>query len=115
MTPNGMDFDFTHLACDEDASRILLLTADNAVSIGDLSKTLDIPMSRCYRRVHDMEGKGMLKIVSMDHNRAAQYKSNLKSFYIILEEENLSFFVEYQDGGTRAFNYDVAPTSRATA
>ena len=107
MSRKRMDFEFTHLACDEDANRILSLASQREVSIKEISDLLNIPMSRCYRRVHDMVEKGMLSMETMDENRASLYRSNLKSFYITFENESLNLMVEFQDGGVRNYSYNV--------
>jgi hypothetical protein len=111
MSRKRMDFDFTHLACDEDANRILSLACLRDVSIKEISDLLDIPMSRCYRRVNDMVEKGMLRIENIDENRASLYRSNLKSFYITFENESLNLMVEFQDGGVRSYSYNIEPAA----
>lgn len=109
MSRKRMDFEFTNLACDTDANRILSLACHRDVSIKEISDLLEIPMSRCYRRVHDMVEKGMLRIEDMDENRASLYRSNLKSFYITFENESLNLMVEFQDGGVRNYSYNIKP------
>ncbi|NYT11576.1 MAG: TrmB family transcriptional regulator [Methanomassiliicoccales archaeon] len=111
MSRKRMDFEFTHLACDEDANRILSLACHRDVSIKEISDMLNIPMSRCYRRVNDMVEKGMLRIENIDENRASLYRSNLKSFYITFENESLNLMVEFQDGGVRSFSYNIEPAA----
>jgi hypothetical protein len=106
-----MDFEFTHLACDEDANRILSLACHRDVSIKEVSDLLNIPMSRCYRRVHDMVEKGMLRIQNIDENRASLYRSNLRKFYITFENESLNLMVEFHDGGVRSYSYNVEPAA----
>jgi len=102
-----MDFDFTHLACDQDANRILSVASQREVSIKEISEVLDIPMSRCYRRVHEMLDKGMLRVDKIDENRASLYRSNLRSFFITFENESLLFQVEFNDGDVRSFSYNI--------
>lgn len=109
-----MDFQFTQLACDEDASRILSIASHRGVSIKDISEALDIPMSRCYRRVHEMFQRGMLKVEYMDENRATLYRSNVKSFFITFENERLSLMVEYDDGNIQSYLYNVGSESAMT-
>jgi len=114
MRTKRMDFDFTHLACDEDVNRILSIAYHKDISIKELSEILDIPMSRCYRRIHEMLDKGMLKVDKLDENRASLYRSNLKSFFITFENERLSFLVEFDDGDVRSYFYNVEPMEAMT-
>lgn len=107
MSKRGMDFQFTHLACDEDANRILAIANHRKVSIKEISDILNIPMSRCYRRVNEMVQKGMLRVECLDENRASLYRTNLKSFHIRFENESLNLIVEFQDGDVRNYLYDV--------
>jgi len=110
MNEDGMDFEFTQLACDEDARRILSLTNGRSFTIKEISDILCIPISRCYRRINEMASKGMLISPGLDENRASLYQSNLKSFYITLENYSLCVHVEYEDGGQEDFNYNASPT-----
>jgi DNA-binding Lrp family transcriptional regulator len=107
MSVKTMDFEFTHLVCDEDANRILSIACNKDVSIKEISEALGIPMSRCYRRVHEMLEKGLLRVDKLDENRAALYRSNLRSFFITFENERLSLMVEYDNGRVQSFSYNV--------
>lgn len=111
MSKKNIDFEFTHLACDQDANRILTIASQREVSIKEISDVLGIPMSRCYRRVHEMLDKGMLRVDKIDENRASHYRSNLRSFFITFENESLVFQVEFNDGDIQSFSYDVDPMS----
>ena len=107
MNEDRMDFEFTQLACDADARRILSLTMNRSFTIKEISDILDIPISRCYRRINEMASKGMLISDTLDENRASLYRCNVRSFQIKLENYGLCVHVEYEDGGEEDFGYNV--------
>jgi hypothetical protein len=50
----------TQVLSDEYSRKIMMATVPRAMSVEDISKENDIPLSTCYRRVHDLLEGGVL-------------------------------------------------------
>lgn len=107
MMNEGVDFDLTNFACDEDVSRILAMTNSMPRCVKDISSELRIPISRCYRRINEMLDRGMLFEVGTDPNNAVTYESNLRSMQILLEDHRLWMKLEFKDGMIKKGEYKV--------
>ena len=105
MTIGGTEFKITRLAFDDDVRRILSLTSPSALCVKDISHTLGMPITKCYRLVRQMEKRGMLK--KMDHidTNVATYQSNLRAIAFKIESDRLCIDVEFSDGGKRVFEF----------
>jgi predicted transcriptional regulator len=89
---------------DEYARKILVSTVESSKSVEELSRLNDIPLSTCYRRVHELLDSGVLImdriVVTSDGKRYEMLRSAYKGFA-----------VEFQDGGLKAdviVNEDIA-------
>lgn len=109
MRSKRMDFDLMQLVFEDDIRSILSLTVDSALSIKEIARRLDIPLSRCYRKVKEMLDSGVMSIDGTDENNALLYTSNLRSYSIVVGDSALSFLLEQEDGVIRSFEYCVGP------
>lgn len=89
---------------DEYARKILESTVEESKSVEELSRINEIPLSTCYRRVHELLDSGVLImdriVVTTDGKRYEMLRSAYKGFS-----------VEFHDGGLRAdviVNEDIA-------
>jgi DNA-binding HxlR family transcriptional regulator len=89
---------------DEYSRKILLSAVSISKSVEELSRQNDIPLSTCYRRVHELLAGGMLVmdriVVTPDGKRYEMLRSAYKGFS-----------VAFVDGGVKvevAINGDVA-------
>jgi DNA-binding Lrp family transcriptional regulator len=110
MTIGGTEFKITKLAFDEDVRRILLVTCSSPICVKEISKRLDMPITKCYRLVRQMEKRGMLKRHDEEITNIAIYSSNLRSINFRIEQDRLSIDVEFADGGKRAFEFSPRQT-----
>lgn len=74
---------------DEYSRKILLSAISTSKSVEELSRQNDIPLSTCYRRVHELLGNGMLImdriVVTPDGKRYEMLRSSYKDFSIAFE------------------------------
>jgi len=105
MMSEGMDFNLTSFACNEDVSRILAMTHSDPKCVKEISSRLRIPISRCYRRIKEMVDMGMISSVGTDGNNAAVYESNLRSMRILLKDRKLWISMEFKDGRVKKAEY----------
>lgn len=105
MTIGGTEFKITRLAFDDDVRRILLLTFPDALCVKDISNKLDMPITKCYRLVRQMEKRGMLKKNDCTETNIATYQSNLRTINFRIEQDHLCIDVEFSDGGKRVFEF----------
>lgn len=103
----GLDFEFTGLACDTDASRIIVITQADPKCVKELSELLGIPPSRCYRRVNSMLKMGMLKEAELQNGKGVKYSSNLDSLEMTMEDGELRITAEFRDGGVKSNSLSV--------
>lgn len=82
--------DISRLLTDDYAERILVATHADPRSVQEISDTYDIPIAACYRKVHELEDAGFLKvaqIVTTSKGKAMKlYQAVLKSAHLRFEE-----------------------------
>ena len=80
------------------AARILLGTAERAVSALDLSREFGIPIAACYRRIRQLEALGLVycerALPSRNGKGLQLFRSCVRSIRIALEEGKLKARVE---------------------
>lgn len=78
---------------DEYSARILLGTAEHAVSALDLSRRFGIPIAACYRRIRQLERMGLVycerALPSRNGKGLQLFRSRLRSLRVVLEEGKL--------------------------
>ena len=62
MTPEERTKDVSRLLADDYSQKILVSTYTSPMSAQRLSKICQIPIAACYRRIHELEGAGLLGI-----------------------------------------------------
>jgi DNA-binding Lrp family transcriptional regulator len=79
----------THSLSDDYSTRILISAVLKGKSVEDLSRENDIPLSTCYRRVHELLEDGMLVVerivVTPDGKKYELLRSAFKSMSLRLE------------------------------
>ncbi|MDD1767269.1 MAG: winged helix-turn-helix domain-containing protein [Methanomassiliicoccales archaeon] len=107
MMLEGMDFQIPRLTCDEDTGRILSFISLRPSCVAEISRTLSIPAARCYRRIREMEERDLVKRDGDKRDGADVYRSNLRSFRMMIEGEHLCQELEFEDGSRKTFELDV--------
>lgn len=78
---------------DEYSRRIVLSIITKALPIEEISKEQQIPISTCYRRVHELEQFGIIRaaktIIQEDGKKFVCYKASFKNASINLESGEL--------------------------
>jgi len=84
----------TRIMADEYSRRILLSGTSKARTVEDFSEENNIPLSTCYRRVHEMHNEGILLIerivISADGKKSELYRSGFKGINIKMEDGAIS-------------------------
>lgn len=74
---------------DEQSARILAATADQPRSVMDLIREEGIPSSSAYRRVHDLEGSGLLvvgrTVLTSDGKTYSMYKATFRELSVAFQ------------------------------
>lgn len=82
--------DISRLLTDEYAERILVATQAQSRSVQEISDRYDIPIAACYRKIHELEGAGFLRvaeIVTTPKGKTMKlYRSLLRSAQLVYEE-----------------------------
>jgi predicted transcriptional regulator len=78
---------------DEYSRKIVLSIIANSLPIEEISKEQNIPISTCYRRIHEMLSYGIVRadrtIIQNDGKKFVCYKSSFKNATIQLESGEL--------------------------
>lgn len=94
----------TKLLSDEQKLMILSSTFRVPKSINDLSTTLGIPLTACYRRTKELEKAGLIeqteRVLTKEGKRVSLYRSNLKSAYLTFEDGRMRSYLEISGIGT---------------
>ncbi len=79
----------THLLADEYSRKILLSAIPHAKSVEELSIENGIPLSTCYRRVHELFENGILVVerivIAPDGKKYELYRSGFRGMSVKLE------------------------------
>jgi predicted ArsR family transcriptional regulator len=62
MTPEQNSKDVSRLLADDYSQKILVSTFTSPMSAQRLSRTCQIPIAACYRRIHELEGAGLIGV-----------------------------------------------------
>ena len=94
--------DISRLLTDEYAERILVATQSVPRSVQEISDRYNIPIAACYRKIHELEEAGFLKIAEIVTTPKGKtmklYRSLLKSAMLLYEAG--TFKVKFE------FDYD---------
>ncbi len=89
----------SRLLTDEYAERILVATHDRPKSVQEVSDKNDIPIAACYRKVHELEGVGLLQcteIVTTPKGKTMKlYRSQLKTATLTYEAGTFKVRLEF--------------------
>ncbi len=82
--------DISRLLTDEYAERILVATQSVSRSVQEISDRYNIPIAACYRKIHELEEAGFLKvaeIVTTPKGKTMKlYRSLLRSAVLLYED-----------------------------
>jgi DNA-binding Lrp family transcriptional regulator len=82
--------DISRLLTDEYAERILVATQNFPRSVQEISDKYNIPIAACYRKIHELEEAGFLKvaeIVTTPKGKTMKlYRSLLRSAVLVYED-----------------------------
>jgi len=62
MTPEHKTKDVSRLLADDYSQKILVSTYTSPMSAQRLSRACQIPIAACYRRIHELEGAGLIGV-----------------------------------------------------
>jgi DNA-binding Lrp family transcriptional regulator len=89
VSDDGKAIEVVKVLSDEYSRKILLCIINNSLPIEEISKLENIPVSTCYRRVHEMLQFGIIKpertIIREDGKKYVCYRSAIKNATIQLE------------------------------
>jgi len=81
--------DISRLLTDEYAERILVATQNDPRSVQEISDRYNIPIAACYRKIHELEEAGFLKVAEIvttpKGKTMKMYRSLLKSAVLVYE------------------------------
>ena len=82
--------DISRLLTDEYAERILVATQVQPRSVQEISDKYDIPIAACYRKIHELEAAGFLRvaeIVTTPKGKTMKlYQSQLRSAVLMYQD-----------------------------
>jgi DNA-binding Lrp family transcriptional regulator len=88
---------------DEYSVKILVATIRAPKSAQEISQAFGIPIAACYRRLRELEAKGLVvcteRRLSREGKRVSYYVSMLKSAYVFFESGKLKVKFELKTGG----------------
>ena len=89
---------------DEYSRRIVLSIISKSLSIEEISREQHIPISTCYRRIHELLSYGIIKtdktIVQEDGKKYVCYKASFKNAYVNLESGEIKVDVILNTGAS---------------
>jgi len=99
------------ILADEYSRKIMAAALSEAKSVEDLSKENHIPLSTCYRRVHDMLRDGVVVVerivITRDGKRYELYRSGFSSLTLRLEGNMISIIGTVNHGVADKVNASI--------
>lgn len=91
--------DISRLLTDEYAERILVATQTDSRSVQEISDRYNIPIAACYRKIHELEEAGFLKVAEIvttpKGKTMKMYRSLLKSAVLVYEDGTFKVKFEF--------------------
>ena len=98
VSDNSKALEVVKALSDEYSRKIVLAIISKSLSIEEISKEQHIPISTCYRRVHELQSYGIIRvdrtIIQDDGKKFACYRASFKNASINLESGELKVDVE---------------------
>lgn len=98
VSDNSKALEVVKALSDEYSRKIVLAIISKSLSIEEISKEQHIPISTCYRRVHELQSYGIIRvdrtIIQDDGKKFACYRASFKTASINLESGELKVDVE---------------------
>jgi len=101
MIPDQRTRDVSRLLADDYSQKILVNTFTAPMSAQRLSKTCQIPIAACYRRIHELEDVGLL---SVDREKEVYKGRKVRLYRCKLKSATIRFL-----NGKFAIRYDFLP------
>ncbi len=101
MIPDQRTRDVSRLLADDYSQKILVNTFSSPMSAQRLSKTCQIPIAACYRRIHELEDCGLLTV---DREKEVYKGRKVRLYRCRLKTATLRF-----NNGKFAIRYDCLP------
>ncbi len=88
MTPDQRLREVSQLLADDYSQKILVNTYSSPMSAQRLSKTCQIPIAACYRRIHELEQAGLLTV---DGEREVYKGRKIRLYKCMLRSATIEF------------------------
>jgi predicted transcriptional regulator len=97
-TKYAMDMNLLQILADKEAVDILIYLIDKPRTITDISNKFMLPKSTAYRKIHELEELGLIKvagsIINEKGRRSYVYVSKIKNASISITSEGLELDIE---------------------
>jgi len=101
MTPEHNTKDVSRLLADDYSQKILVGTYTSPMSAQRLSRTCQIPIAACYRRIHELESAGLIGI---DREKEVYKGRKVRLYRCRLRSATIKFF-----NGRFVLRYETEP------
>lgn len=101
MTPDQRMREVSQLLADDYSQKILVTTYSSPMSAQRLSKTCQIPIAACYRRIHELEQAGLLTV---DREKEVYKGRKVRLYKCRLRSATIKFL-----NGRFVLRYDCVP------
>lgn len=103
---------------DEPSRRILASALSGAKKANEISEEQAIPMSSCYRKIHELVEQGLLVVdrifVTGDGKRYATYRSTFKSVEMVSDTSGIMVYAELNEAAAEKFRQQMLHISGAS-
>ena len=101
MTPEERNKEVSKLLADDYSQKILAYTYEAPMSAQRLSKVCRIPIAACYRRIHELEGAGL---ITVDREKEVYKGRKVRLYRCMLKSASIKFH-----NGRFVTKYDTWP------
>ena len=107
VSDNSKALEVVKSLSDEYSRKIVLSIISKSMPIEEISKEQHVPISTCYRRIHELQRFGIVKVdktvIQSDGKKFVCYRTSFKNASISLESGELKVDVELnrEDGSDR--------------
>jgi hypothetical protein len=106
------DRELVHFLINPNALGVLAIITRKSMTVGDISKSLHLPLATCYKLVEQMVTFGLAARAStarMARTKAAKYISSLKTVSFSMHDYVAELTIVWKNGNKETFRHEFTP------
>jgi predicted transcriptional regulator len=111
------DRELAHFLINPNALGVLAIITRKSMTVGEISRSLALPLATCYKLVEQMVNFGLAartSTVRANRTRAAKYISSLKTVSFFMHDCTVEITIVWKNGNKETFRHAFVPVDYQT-